>query len=93
MRKVLWIKWKNKSSKTLCTLYTLVEYTLKNSASSLQATNGRRAVGNTNRLKAVSPSFVCQLRTQTAQSDGTTSSFDARFLAAVAARVPSSNST
>ena len=40
-------------------------------ASSLQATNGRRAVGNANRLKAVSPSFVCQLRTQTAQSDGT----------------------
>ena len=41
-------------------------------ASSLRATNGRRAVGNTNRLKAVSPSFVCQLRTHTAQSDGTT---------------------
>ena len=40
-------------------------------ASSLRATNGRRAVGNTNRLKAVSPSFVCQLRIQTAQSDGT----------------------
>ncbi len=40
-------------------------------ASSLRATNGRRAVGNTNRLKAVPPSFVCKLRTQTAQSDGT----------------------
>ena len=40
-------------------------------ASSLHATNGGRVVGNTNRLKAVSPSFVCQLRTQTAQSDGT----------------------
>ena len=40
-------------------------------ASSLRATNGRRAVGNTNRLKAVPLRFVRQLRTQTAQSDGT----------------------
>ncbi len=37
-------------------------------ASSLRATNGRRAIGNTNRLKAVSLRFVRQLRTQTAQS-------------------------
>ena len=41
-------------------------------ASSLRATNGRRAVGNTNRLKAVPPSFVRRLRTHTAQSDDTT---------------------
>ena len=61
-------------------------------ASSLQATNGRRAVGNTNRLKAVPPSFVCQLRTQTAQSDGTNRRASTlAFLAAVAARVPSVN--
>ena len=37
-------------------------------ASSLRATNGRRAFGNTNRLKAVPLRFVRQLRNNTAQS-------------------------
>ena len=60
-------------------------------ASSLQATNGRRAVGNTNRLKAVPLRFVRQLRTQTAQSLVLSVKLGARFLAAVAARVPSFN--
>ena len=48
-------------------------------ASSLQATNGRRAVGNTNRLKAVPQRFVRQLRTQTAQSLVLSVKLDARF--------------
>ena len=52
-------------------------------ASSLQATNGRRAVGNTNRLKAVPLRFVRQLRTQTAQSLVLSVKLGARFLAAL----------
>ena len=52
-------------------------------ASSLQATNGRRAVGNTNRLKAVPPSFVRRLRNNMAQSDGTTVKLGAHILAAL----------
>ena len=60
-------------------------------ASSLHATSGRRAVGNTNRLKAVPPSFVRRLRNNIAQSDGTTVMLGAQILAAAAARVPSLN--
>ena len=52
-------------------------------ASSLQATNGRRAVGNTNRLKAVPLRFVRQLRTQTAQSLVLSIKLGAPFLAAL----------
>ncbi len=52
-------------------------------ASSLQATNGRRAVGNTNRLKAVPLRFVRQLRTQTAQSLVLSVKLGAPFLAAL----------
>ena len=52
-------------------------------ASSLRATNGRRAVSNTNRLKAVPLRFVRQLRTQTAQSLVLFVKLDARFLAAL----------
>ena len=48
-------------------------------ASSLQATNGGRAVGNTNRLKAVPLRFVRQLRTQTAQSLVLSVKLDARY--------------
>ena len=60
-------------------------------ASSLRATNGRRAVGNTNRLKAVPLRFVRQLRTQTAQSLVLFVKLDARFSRRLAARVPSAN--
>jgi len=49
----------------------------------LQATNGRRAVGNTNRLKAVPLRFVRQLRTQTAQSLVLSIKLGVRFLAAL----------
>ena len=59
-------------------------------ASSLRATNSRRGVCNTNRLKAVPLRFVRQLRTQTAQSLVLSVKLGVRFLAAVAARVPSS---
>ena len=52
-------------------------------ASSLRATNGRRAVGNTNRLKAVPLRFVRQLRTQTAQSLVLSIKLGAPFLAAL----------
>ena len=52
-------------------------------ASSLRATNGRRAVGNTNRLKAVPLRFVRQLRTQTAQSLVLSVKLGVRFLAAL----------
>ena len=52
-------------------------------ASSLQATNSRRAVGNTNRLKAVPLRFVRQLRTQTAQSLVLSVKLGVRFLAAL----------
>ena len=59
-------------------------------ASSLQATNGRRAVGNTNRLKAVPLRFVRQLRTQTAQSLVLSVKLDARYGRRLAAPIPSS---
>jgi len=52
-------------------------------ASSLQATNSRRAVGNTNRLKAVPLRFVRQQRTQTAQSLVLIVKLGVRFLAAL----------
>ena len=61
-------------------------------ASSLQATNGRRAVGNTNRLKAVPLRFVRQLRTQTAQSLVLSVKLGAPCSRRLAARVPSSYS-
>ena len=61
-------------------------------ASSLQATNGRRAVGNTNRLKAVSLRFVRQLRTQTAQSLVLSVKLGARYGRRLAAPIPSSKS-
>jgi len=57
----------------------------------LQATNGRRAVGNTNRLKAVPLRFVRQLHTQTAQSLVLPVKLGAPFSSRLAARVPSSN--
>ena len=60
-------------------------------ASSLQATNGRRAVGNTNRLKAVSLRFVRQLRTQTAQSLVLSVKLDARYGHRLAIPIPSAN--
>ena len=58
-------------------------------ASSLQATNGGRAVGNTNRLKAVQLRFVRQLRTQTAQSLVLSVKLGAPFSSRLAARVTS----
>ena len=60
-------------------------------ASSLRATNGRRAVGNTNRLKAVPLRFVRQLRIQTAQSLVLSVKLGAPFSRRLAARVPSTN--
>ena len=52
-------------------------------ASSLLATNSRRGVCNTNRLKAVPLRFVRQLRTQTAQSLVLSVKLGVRFLAAL----------
>ena len=60
-------------------------------ASSLHATSGRRAVGNTNRLKAVPPSFVRRLRNNMAQSDGTIVKLGARYGRRLATPIPSSN--
>ena len=60
-------------------------------ASSLQATNGIRGVCNTNRLKAVPPSFVRRLRNNMAQSDGTTVKLGARYGRRLATPIPSSN--
>ena len=60
-------------------------------ASSLQATNGERAVGNTNRLKAVPLCFVRQLRTQTAQSLVLSVKLDARYGHRLAIPIPSAN--
>ena len=61
-------------------------------ASSLQATNGGRAVGNTNRLKAVPLRFVRQLRTQTAQSLVLFVKLGARYGHRLAIPIPSSKS-
>ena len=60
-------------------------------ASSLQATNGGRVVGNTNRLKAVPLRFVRQLRTQTAQSLVPIVKLDARYGHRLAIPIPSAN--
>ena len=60
-------------------------------ASSLRATNGRRAVSNTNRLKAVPLRLRGGFATECHAFSYKTSSFDARFSRRLAARVPSSN--